>query len=228
MAHGEPAVLIQWINCPFHLFCKSLPCRTSILSNSSLLWCIERYITVHSFGCCEPHQPLRNILLCRYTIYIENAVQLSKKNAANYQVTSSHTHPHVEFSALIAWFDLEDVIGTRIATCCLHLKDVRRHRPSRHHVHVSIEDGEWLISATRVFSRTHAATEVDKIYHQCLVNPTTFTSLYFNIVAKHSKYRVLKWLQVPKQPSVLLLTLRPLHSSTHPYLYLCLLLPPSF
>lgn len=65
--------------------------------------------------------------------------------------------PHVEFPALVPWFDLEDVIGSRVASCCLHLKDVGRHWPPRHNIHDSVQDGEWLISAARVFSWTHAA-----------------------------------------------------------------------
>lgn len=69
--------------------------------------------------------------------------------------------PHVEFPALVPWFDLEDVIGSRVASCCLHLKDVRRHWTPRQNIHDSVQDGEWLISATGVFSWTHTAVLIN-------------------------------------------------------------------
>lgn len=65
--------------------------------------------------------------------------------------------PHIELSTLVARFDLENVIGTRVSGCCLHLEDVSRNGASWHHIHVPIQDGEWLVSAAGVLSRTHTA-----------------------------------------------------------------------
>lgn len=67
------------------------------------------------------------------------------------------SYPHVKFSALIPRFDLEDVIGPRVAGRGLHLEDVSRNGASRHHVHVPVQDGKGLVSAARVLSRTHTA-----------------------------------------------------------------------
>lgn len=89
-------------------------------------------------------------------------IQLTRR-CSMFSLNERQTYPHVEFPALVPWFDLEDVIGSRVASCCLHLKNVRRHRPAGHHIHHSVQDGEWLISATGVFSGTHAAAVRNKI-----------------------------------------------------------------
>lgn len=45
---------------------------------------------------------------------------------------AAHTpsYPHVELSTLVARFDLENIIGARVAGCCLHLEDISRNRAS--------------------------------------------------------------------------------------------------
>lgn len=85
-----------------------------------------------------------------------------RRGYSMFSVSEQQTYPHVEFPALVPWFDLEDVIGSRVASCCLHLEDVRRHRPPGHHVHHSVQDGEGLVSATGVLSGAHAAANCQR------------------------------------------------------------------
>lgn len=63
--------------------------------------------------------------------------------------------PHVEFSAFIPRLDLENVVGTRVASCCLHLEDVSWDTACRYHVHMPVQDGKRLVSASRIFSWAH-------------------------------------------------------------------------
>lgn len=105
-------------------------------------WRFKWYSLKTEFGCQQDMQIMR-----RYWVF---------------SLSEHQTYPHVKFPALVPWFDLEDVVGSRVASCCLHLKNVGRHRPPGHHIHHSVQDGEWLISAAGVFSWTHAAADCQR------------------------------------------------------------------
>lgn len=116
-------------------------------------------------------------------------IQLTRRYSL-FSFNELQTYPHVEFPAFVPWFDLEDVIGSRVASCCLHLKDVRRHGPPGHHVHHSVQDGEWLISAAGVFSWTHAAANCQREdCRQRLQIAVIFDSLYANTAAWINKQK---------------------------------------
>lgn len=90
------------------------------------------------------------------------------------------SYPHVELSALIARLDLENVISPRIAGRGLHLEDVSRNGASRHHIHIPVQDGEGLVSAARILSRTHTAAveegncvRMRQILSRCSFIPTS-------------------------------------------------------
>lgn len=68
------------------------------------------------------------------------------------------THSHVKLPSFVARLYLEDIKGTRVTCGGLHLKNVCGNTAARGQVHVSVQDGEGLVSAGGVLSWTHALT----------------------------------------------------------------------
>lgn len=58
----------------------------------------------------------------------------------------------MKLSSLVARLYLEDVEGAGVTRGGLHLEDVCRHTATRGQVHVSVQNGEGLVPAGRVFS----------------------------------------------------------------------------
>lgn len=59
---------------------------------------------------------------------------------------------HVKLPSFVARLYLEDIKGTRVTCGGLHLKNVCGNTAARGQVHVSVQDGEGLVSAGGVLS----------------------------------------------------------------------------
>lgn len=141
-------------------------CKTSMFALGRLpSWKSQQPLQISTALCMSACKNASYWRFKLYSLKTEFCYQKDSQLTRRYSVfslTEDQTYPHVEFPALVPWFDLEDVIGSRIASCCLHLKNVRRHRTPGHHIHHSVQDGERLISATGVFSWTHAAANCQR------------------------------------------------------------------